>query len=119
AKPVSAVFKEVRDSIYRLGNAAEHLGASEILRWKTGKEFAPCLTCDLEAEKATIEVLVEANAKNLLKSAHDCSTGGLAVTLAESLLSASNGLGATIDLSGLNRNFFVELFAETAPRILV
>src|SRR5690606_23331270 len=42
AKPVSAGFKSAGDHIILLGEAAEHLGASELLRWKTGKEYLPC-----------------------------------------------------------------------------
>ncbi len=119
AKPVTAGFKAAGDSIFLLGLAAEHLGASEILRWKTGKEHAPCPTCDLTAERNVIDLLVEANAAELLQSAHDCGTGGLAVTLAESLLKGASGLGATVDITALNPNTITELFAETAPRVLV
>lgn len=119
AKPVTGAFEDVGELIYLIGDAADHLGASELLHWKTGKEYAPCPTCDLDAEKATIEVLVEGNAKGLLKSAHDCATGGLGVTLSESLLLSEKSLGASVDLSGLNNDSLVELFAETAPRVLV
>ncbi len=117
-KPVSAGFKQASDKVYLLGEAAEHLGASELLRWKTGKEYAPCPTCDLDKEKATVALLVEAAAAGLLQSAHDCSVGGLAVTLSESILKGK-GIGAAVDISRLNSNVIVELFAETAPRVIV
>ncbi len=119
AKPVTGAFKAPGDVIYLLGGPAEHLGASEILRWKTGKEFAPCPTCDLDAENATISVLIEGNNAGLIKSAHDCSTGGLAITLTESLLFNQTDLGAKIDISSLNTNPAVELFSETAPRVVI
>jgi len=119
AKPLTGAFKNAGDVIYLLGDAAEHLGASELLRWKTGKEFAPCPDCDLDAENATIEVLVEANAAQLLRSAHDCSTGGLAVTIAESVLFADGRFGASLDISSLNPTAIIELYAETAPRVVV
>ena len=119
AKPVTGEFKQEGDAIYLLGDAADHLGASELLRWKTSLEFAPCPTAHLDKEKNTIQLLVEANAKGLLQSAHDCSTGGLGVTLSESVIWAGNGLGAQVSIKGLHKDDYVELFAETAPRIIV
>ena len=119
AKPVSAGFKAAGDEIYLLGNAAEHLGASELLRWKTGNEYAPCPSCDLAAEKQLIDLLISANNRNLLQSAHDCSTGGLAVTLAESVLKGSAGTGACLDITSLHTDLITELFSETAGRVIV
>ncbi|MGB7211479.1 MAG: phosphoribosylformylglycinamidine synthase subunit PurL [Gemmatimonadales bacterium] len=58
---------------------------------------------DLEAERALQGLLAEAARAGLLRSAHDCSTGGLAVALAEAALGgpyAAHGLGAEIDLRG-------------------
>jgi phosphoribosylformylglycinamidine synthase len=119
AKPVSAGFKNAGDHIILLGEAAEHLGASEILRWKTGKEYLPCPSCDLNKELNVINLLVEANAEGLLKSAHDCSVGGLAVTLSECLLKGTAGVGAQVSIKELNTDPLIELFAETAPRVIV
>lgn len=118
-KPVSSGFKAEGDFIYLLGDAAEHLGATELLRWKTGKEYAPCPTCNLNKELATINLLVEAAAAGVLQSAQDCGTGGLGVTLAESLIKGKAGLGAGLDILGLNSDPVVELFGESAPRVLV
>jgi phosphoribosylformylglycinamidine synthase len=119
ATPVTGSFKAAGDAVYLIGGPAEHLGASELLRWRTGLEFAPCPSCDLDAELATIKILVEANAKNLLQSAHDCSTGGLAVALSESIVFGDGNFGATLDVSSLNTKVAIELFAETAPRVVV
>ncbi len=119
AKPVTAGFKSAGDTIFLLGSAAVHLGASEILRWKTGKEYAPCPTCNLADERNLIELLVEANAAGLLQSAHDCGTGGLAVTLAESLIKGVSGVGANIDITALNPDTITELLAETATRVII
>lgn len=119
SKPVTAGAKAAGDIVFLLGDKAEHLGASELLRWKTDKEYAPCPSCDLDSERATVDFLVDGNAQGLIKSAQDCATGGLGITLAEKLLLSPGSLGADVDISGLNANVLVELFAETAARVVV
>jgi phosphoribosylformylglycinamidine synthase len=56
---------------------------------------------DLEAEKAVQQVCQDAIRAGLIRSAHDCSDGGLAVALAECCFSSYNrsSIGARIDLS--------------------
>jgi phosphoribosylformylglycinamidine synthase subunit PurL len=53
---------------------------------------------DLAAEKRLIECLVQLAAEKAIRSAHDVSDGGLAVTIAESCF-GSDGLSAQIDLT--------------------
>lgn len=118
-KPVSAGFKASGDAVYLLGDKADNLGASELLRWKTGKEYAPCPQCDLDKELATIKLLVELAKRGLAKSAQDCSVGGFAVALSECLLKGTAGLGVDVDISQCNCDAVVELFGESAPRVLV
>ena len=75
---------------------------------------------DLERELAVQQACLEAAEAGLLKSAHDCSDGGLAVALAESSFSSLGrpGVGARIDLE-----FAVSptslLFSESPSRIIV
>jgi phosphoribosylformylglycinamidine synthase len=72
---------------------------------------------DLAAEKLLIEFLVACAAENLLRSAHDVSDGGLAVTLAESCF-ASNGFSAEISLN-TKEPPEVALFGERGARAIV
>ena len=56
---------------------------------------------DLAAEAALQRLLAAAAAAGLLRSAHDCSEGGLAVALAEAAIGgayATHGFGITVDL---------------------
>ncbi|MGH7591740.1 MAG: phosphoribosylformylglycinamidine synthase subunit PurL, partial [Gemmatimonadales bacterium] len=58
---------------------------------------------DLDAELALQRLLADAARGGLLRSAHDCSTGGLAVAVAEAAIGApyaDQGLGADLDLRG-------------------
>ncbi|MGH7532047.1 MAG: phosphoribosylformylglycinamidine synthase subunit PurL, partial [Gemmatimonadales bacterium] len=58
---------------------------------------------ELDAELALQRLLADAARQGLLRSAHDCSTGGLAVALAEAAIGApyaEQGLSADLDLRG-------------------
>jgi phosphoribosylformylglycinamidine synthase len=56
----------------------------------------------------------------LLRSAHDCSDGGLAVALAECCFSSLNreALGADIDITG-EYDLATRLFSESPSRIII
>ncbi len=84
--------------------------------------------CDLEKERALHNALRGFIHCGLIKSAHDCSEGGLAVALAESCISRQIGretpnlIGAKIDLTdaapaGIRLDAL--LFGETQGRIVV
>ena len=75
---------------------------------------------DLKYEKRIQTCCRNAHVEHLLKSAHDCSEGGLAVALAECcVMDERDGLGAEVRVEeGDLRPDFV-LFAETPSRIIV
>ena len=79
---------------------------------------------DLDAERRLQRLLVAGAARRLLRSAHDCSEGGLAVTLAEAAMGgpyAPSGLGASVDLSAIALETSPEaiLFGEDGARAVV
>ncbi len=72
---------------------------------------------DLELEVRLQRVLLAANAAGLVRSAHDCSRGGLAVTIAEICIESGLGLDAAgVSISG---RVDAALFGETPSRIVV
>lgn len=79
---------------------------------------------NLEVEKALQHLMVDLAAERLIRSAHDCSDGGLAVTLAECCFD-TGGAGAEVSVEALNigrdsrLNDAVALFGESASRIVV
>jgi phosphoribosylformylglycinamidine synthase subunit PurL len=91
-------FKAAGDQVYLLGGAAPMLDGSEYQkRWFGGPKGRPAgriPDVDLDAEVALQRVLQQAIAARLLRSAHDCADGGLAVALAESCI--AGGLGADL-----------------------
>jgi phosphoribosylformylglycinamidine synthase subunit PurL len=77
------------------------LGGS--MYWVVVRDFlgGPPPPCDLDTERRLQNFLVAAARARVLRSAHDCSDGGLAVALAEAAVGgpyARGGLGAGIQL---------------------
>jgi phosphoribosylformylglycinamidine synthase len=87
--------------------------AKEILGTMWG--FPPAL--ELEREAALQKALIEIIGAGLVDSAHDCSEGGIAVTLAESAF--ANGVGVRANLASLGLPPEFVLFGEDASRVVI
>jgi phosphoribosylformylglycinamidine synthase len=100
-----------------LTDAQAEFGSSEYAKEVLGAlwGFPPAL--ELEQEAALQKCLLELIRAGLVESAHDCSEGGLAVSLAESGFIA--GLGASVDLASAGLPPEVVLFAEDPSRVLL
>jgi phosphoribosylformylglycinamidine synthase len=93
-------FQEEGDAIVLLGSPTDHIGGSEYLARIHGVVAGSPPPCDLDAERALIDALLDAIQRGIVRSAHDCSDGGLAVALAECcIMDRAAQRGATIDLS--------------------
>jgi phosphoribosylformylglycinamidine synthase len=125
-------FKEEGDAIILLGGALDKtdpifgLGGSAYLQVIHGKKTGSPPRCDLETAKTLHTTLLGLIQSGLVKSAHDCSEGGLAVALAESCIShlvareTPQLVGATIDLSSIKDvRLDALLFGETQPRVII
>jgi phosphoribosylformylglycinamidine synthase len=77
---------------------------------------------DLKAERALQRLLVDSARQGLMRSAHDCAEGGLAVTLAECTF-GTNGIGVEVDLNSVpgasSWSSVSALFSESASRAVV
>ncbi len=119
-------FKNPGDFIALLGATRDDLSISEyavvVEEKRTEQLFndgrVPAL--DLEAERAVQTACLRAAEAGLLRSAHDCSDGGLAVALSECCFSSLNreAFGADIDITGED-DIVTRLFSETPSRIIV
>jgi phosphoribosylformylglycinamidine synthase subunit PurL len=109
-------FKEAGDVVVLLGETEAELGGSEYLKvvHETVAGLPPRV--DLDAEAALRELLLAAIGEGIVRSAHDCSEGGLAVTLAESCI--AGGIGADVHM-GDELPVVAELFSETQGRVVV
>ncbi len=111
-------FKDSGDLVVMLGENREELGGSEYLRAIHGIERGSPPELDMAREKAVQETCLEAISKGIVKSAHDCSEGGLAATLAESCISGEKGIGADITINDDMRQDAL-LFGESQSRIIL
>ncbi|MBU0693706.1 MAG: phosphoribosylformylglycinamidine synthase subunit PurL [Candidatus Omnitrophica bacterium] len=116
-------FKKESDVIILLGSLKQGLGGSEYLKEIHGLTRGDVPDLDLQLEQSVQAAVLQAIRKGLVNSAHDCSEGGLAVTIAEACITEENQmLGAVIKLDVLE-NFCLRmdeiLFAEAPSRIVV
>ena len=121
---VSRRFQESGDAIMLLGEGRGELGGSEYLKVMHDLVRGVPPTLDLDAERALQALLVTLAEARLVRSAHDCSDGGLAVTIAECSFETS-GIGAEVSIEGVpvsrdgRVNVAAALFGESASRVVV
>ncbi|MFN2577148.1 MAG: phosphoribosylformylglycinamidine synthase subunit PurL [Pyrinomonadaceae bacterium] len=124
-------FKNPGDFIVLLGATGEDLAASEYVAIDGGaaKRIPGCADVwaalrvpelDLDMELAVQLACLRAAQNGFLRSAHDCSDGGLAVALAECCFSSLNhdACGAEIDITG-EHDVATRLFSESPSRIII
>lgn len=117
----TSCFKEAGDVIFLLGKLGDEIGGSHYLLVSQGKKEGLPPRIDFEHEKKINAHLLTLIRAGLIRSAHDCSEGGLAVTLAESCFKKSKEaplLGASISLEKTGLRPDVALFNETSGRII-
>jgi phosphoribosylformylglycinamidine synthase len=98
-------------------DAHSEFGSSEYAKEILGAVwgFPPAL--QLEREAALQKALVEMVGAGLVDSAHDCSEGGIAVTLAESAFAKGVGFKVNLASQALPPEFV--LFGEDASRVVI
>jgi phosphoribosylformylglycinamidine synthase subunit PurL len=125
-------FKDEGDVILLLGDIVDKsdpllgLGGSAWLQQIHGLKTGTPPRCDLEKERELHNTLRGFIYSGLVKSAHDCSEGGLAVALTESCISRQIArdtprlIGAQIDLSAVEGvRLDALLFGESQSRIVI
>jgi phosphoribosylformylglycinamidine synthase subunit PurL len=120
---VTRTFKQAGDEILVLGANVAGLGGSEYLKTIHGLVRGVPPELDLDRERALIALLSRAAAAGFVQSAHDCSDGGLAVTLAECAFD-TGGIGLDVDVAavptaGQAQAAATTLFGESASRAVV
>jgi phosphoribosylformylglycinamidine synthase len=125
-------FKDEGDAIILLGDVVDTtdpilgLGGSAYLQQIHGLKTGTPPRCGLAKEKELHLALHSLICSGVVKSAHDCSEGGLAVALAESCISQQVAretprlIGAEIDLSAVAKTRLdALLFGETQSRVVI
>jgi len=125
-------FKEPGDLIILVGRGigfqptsdrrdadATLLGGSQFLRVCHGLKIAPAPHVDLVHEIKVQNAVRDLIREGLVKSAHDCSEGGLAVAVAECCFNPEKLLGAEINLKAADTPATTVLFDESQSRIVI
>ena len=121
---VGQTFRQAGDVVVLLGDSRAELGGSEYLKVVHGLIQGRPPVLDLARERALQSVLVGGAAAGLLRSAHDCAEGGLAVALAECTFGSGFGVEASVAAVAVDRAdaAFADLaavFGESASRVVV
>jgi phosphoribosylformylglycinamidine synthase len=115
-KHATVAFKDEGDVIVLVGESLEELGGSEYLKIEHDIVAGRPPALDLELERDVQAAVRDAIRAGLVKSAHDCSEGGIAVTLAESCMAGE--IGADVHLHD-DLQPAASLFGETQSRIVI
>jgi len=122
SKVLGRSFKGSDDAVVLLGDTRHELGGSEYLKVTQRLVAGHPPDVDLTAEKALQQLLVAAAHESLIRSAHDCAEGGLAVALAECAFD-TGGIGLTVDIPAVAAPdawlSTSALFSESASRVVV
>ena len=115
----TSFFKNPGDAVLLLGELGDEMGGSHYLKVLFGRKEGIPPRVDFTKERALHDTVRGLIAKGLVKSAHDCAEGGLAVALAESCICGKKTLGAEIDFGATGLAPEVLLFNESQTRIVI
>jgi len=109
-------FKTEGDVVVLLGSSAPDLAASYFLELIHGLSRGRPTDVDLTTHASILAAVREAIVSGLVRSAHDCSDGGIAVALAESAIAGRVGVAVTLPY---DHRAEVALFGEAPSRVVV
>ena len=107
------------DACAGINDPGYNLGGSSYLKVCHGLKVAPPPHIDLAHEIKVQNAVRDLIRECLIKSAHDCSEGGLAVALAESCFNPEKLFGAKVDLKAGDTPAATVLFNESQSRIVI
>ena len=123
-KTATSNFKKHGERIYLVGSTYDELGASEVafhLKQRGDSVGIGGQVPRLENPSEQLEIyrkLTKTIHEGIVRTAHDCSEGGLAVALAEMCIGGR--CGAIIDIDGIGPgDSFSRLWSESLGRIVV
>ncbi len=121
AKAVTIDAKEAGDLVYVVGTTRDECGASEWFALHGFVGNAVPRLHDIDQTLASYRALHAAMQMGLVRSAHDCSDGGLGVALAETAMAGR--LGMKVDLARVPREGVEDprriLWSESLGRLVV
>jgi phosphoribosylformylglycinamidine synthase II len=120
---VSCDFKEPGDPIYLVGQMNAELGGSEYFALKNIVGIGSVPRVDPESASALYRTLNRVLDQPFARACHDCSDGGLAVTLAEMAFGGGYGADVALPVSSSKGEkklaTYESLFSETNSRFVI
>ncbi|MFA6760807.1 MAG: phosphoribosylformylglycinamidine synthase subunit PurL [Sulfuricurvum sp.] len=114
SKVLGSSFKSEGNLIYLVGESRSEFGGSLYMKEICSSVGGTLPNIDYDKERALWKLIIEANAKGLLSSAKDASSGGVAIALAKMSALSSLGCSATMSVSDER-----DIFAESLSRVIV
>jgi phosphoribosylformylglycinamidine synthase len=112
----TGIGSETGETLLLLGDTRDELDGSEWANVAHGHLGGMPPKVDLAREKLLGEILLAGSRDGMVSAAHDLSEGGLAQAVIEMALAGDTGCRVLLDPG---QDEFVQLFAESAGRILV
>ena len=113
-KAVSSDMKHEGSALYLVGKTKKEMGGSLIYRLFGGKG-GQVPGVEFDRLSLSMNLLLKAMDKGLVRSCHDCSDGGLAVAVAEMCIAGD--IGAELNLGPISgKDLDVALFSESNSR---
>lgn len=109
-------FKNEGDVVILLGDNKGEIGGSEYLNVCFGITRGKSPDINLDLEKRLQKLILDLIDKELIKSSHDISEGGLAVSLSECVIHGGKGVKISLE-TDLRHD--IELFSESQSRIII
>ena len=119
-KPLKIQKINSGDSLIMIGDTKDELGGSEYAEYVHKFIGGKCPTVDFSESKKNMASVLDIIENELIKSAHDCSKGGLAIAISE--LCMTNQIGCNVSLEkicGEKLDSDKILFSESHSRYLV
>lgn len=117
SKAVTADLKKTGSCLYIVGETKDEMGASLLFR-KFGGVEGDVPGVNIEHLQSVMDKMLDAMDKRLVLSCHDCSDGGMAVSVAEMCISGQ--IGAEIDLTAMGSlGTNIKLYSESNSRWIV
>jgi phosphoribosylformylglycinamidine synthase len=111
---ISSALQSEGNSLYIIGDTKREFGASLYMKKFNNKVAGNMPEVDMDKELRLWDMLLKANEAKLIKSAKDCSVGGLAITLAK--MSALGNKGCSVTTNFEDKNM---VFTESLTRVVV
>jgi phosphoribosylformylglycinamidine synthase len=112
-------FKSAGDVVILVGEIGDEMGATHFLKVCHGRKEGLPPRLDIARELAAQNSVRELIRAGLVRSAHDCSEGGLGVALAECCFNPAGRLGAGIRFDQVPARIDQLLFNEAQSRIVL